>query len=40
VPRVTPDPYFTLSQVALNDTIMIFAFAPIVAPSEVPWSSN
>ena len=24
------DPYFTLSQVALNDTIMIFAFAPIV----------
>ena len=25
------DPYFTLSQVALNDTIMIFAFAPIVA---------
>ncbi len=25
------DPYFTLSQVALNDLIMIFAFAPIVA---------
>ena len=25
------DPYFTLSQVALNDVIMIFAFAPIVA---------
>ena len=24
------DPYFTLSQVALNDTIMIVAFAPIV----------
>ena len=24
------DPYFTLSQVALNDAIMIFAFAPIV----------
>lgn len=24
------DPYFTLSQVALNDLIMIFAFAPIV----------
>ncbi|HEY3698243.1 MAG TPA: arsenical-resistance protein, partial [Spongiibacteraceae bacterium] len=22
------DPYFTLSQVALNDTIMVFAFAP------------
>ena len=25
------DPYFTLSQVALNDFIMIFAFAPLVA---------
>jgi arsenite transporter len=25
------DPNFTLSQVALNDTIMVFAFAPIVA---------
>ena len=25
------DPLFTLSQVALNDTIMVFAFAPIVA---------
>lgn len=25
------DPYFTLSQVALNDSIMIVAFAPIVA---------
>ena len=25
------DPYFTLSQVALNGTIMVFAFAPIVA---------
>ena len=24
------DPLFTLSQVALNDTIMVFAFAPIV----------
>ena len=24
------DPLFTLSQVAVNDTIMIFAFAPIV----------
>ena len=24
-------PLFTLSQVALNDTIMVFAFAPIVA---------
>ena len=25
------DPLFTLSQVALNDSIMVFAFAPIVA---------
>ena len=25
------DPYFTLSQVALNDSIMVVAFAPIVA---------
>jgi hypothetical protein len=25
------DPYFTLSQVALNDAIMIIAFAPLVA---------
>ena len=25
------DPYFTLSQVALNDAIMVVAFAPIVA---------
>jgi len=25
------EPHFTLSQVALNDVIMIFAFAPIVA---------
>ena len=25
------DPYFTLSQVALNDVIMVFAFAPLVA---------
>lgn len=39
------DPYFTLSQVALNDTIMIFAFAPIVglllgiASITVPWST-
>jgi ACR3 family arsenite transporter len=24
------DPLFTLSQVALNDTIMVFAFAPLV----------
>ena len=25
------EPHFTLTQVALNDTIMVFAFAPIVA---------
>ena len=28
---VEGEPHFTLSQVALNDTIMVFAFAPIVA---------
>jgi len=39
------DPYFTLSQVALNDTIMIFAFAPIVglllglSAIIVPWDT-
>jgi ACR3 family arsenite transporter len=39
------DPYFTLTQVALNDTIMIFAFAPIVAlllgvaSIRVPWDT-
>jgi ACR3 family arsenite transporter len=39
------DPYFTLSQVALNDSIMIFAFAPIVAlllglsAIVVPWDT-
>jgi ACR3 family arsenite transporter len=39
------DPYFTLSQVALNDAIMIFAFAPIVglllglASITVPWGT-
>ncbi len=39
------DPYFTLSQVALNDTIMVFAFAPIVAlllgvaSISVPWAT-
>jgi ACR3 family arsenite transporter len=39
------DPYFTLSQVALNDTIMIFAFAPLVglllgiASISVPWDT-
>lgn len=42
---VKGDPYFTLSQVALNDTIMIFAFAPLVglllgiASIEVPWAT-
>lgn len=39
------DPVFTLSQVALNDTIMIFAFAPIVglllglSAITVPWDT-
>ncbi len=39
------DPLFTLSQVALNDSIMIFAFAPIVAlllgmsSIVVPWET-
>ncbi len=39
------DPLFTLSQVALNDTIMMFAFAPIVglllglSAITVPWST-
>ncbi|VAX02998.1 Arsenical-resistance protein ACR3, partial [hydrothermal vent metagenome] len=39
------DPLFTLSQVALNDSIMIFAFAPIVAlllglsSIIVPWDT-
>ncbi|MHB1359415.1 MAG: ACR3 family arsenite efflux transporter [Rhodocyclaceae bacterium] len=39
------DPLFTLSQVALNDTIMIFAFAPIVgvllgiSAIIVPWDT-
>ena len=38
-------PGFTLSQVALNDLIMVFAFAPIVAPLlgissiHVPWET-
>lgn len=37
------DPNFTLSQVALNDTVMVFALAPIVAlllglsSITVPW---
>jgi arsenite transporter len=39
------DPVFTLSQVALNDTIMVFAFAPIVglllglSSITVPWAT-
>ena len=39
------DPHFTLTQVALNDTIMIFAFAPIVAlllgvsSITIPWET-
>ncbi len=39
------DPYFTLSQVALNDAIMVVAFAPIVAlllglsSITVPWGT-
>ncbi|CAD6543001.1 ACR3 family arsenite efflux transporter [Paraburkholderia metrosideri] len=39
------DPYFTLSQVALNDAIMVVAFAPLVAlllglsAIAVPWDT-
>lgn len=39
------DPLFTLSQVALNDTLMVFAFAPIVglllglSSITVPWAT-
>jgi len=39
------EPHFTLTQVALNDTIMVFAFAPIVglllglSAITVPWST-
>ncbi len=39
------DPYFTLSQVAVNDLIMVFAFAPIVgfllglSSIKVPWET-
>jgi ACR3 family arsenite transporter len=39
------DPYFTLTQVALNDVIMVFAFAPIVglllgiSSITVPWNT-
>ena len=39
------DPYFTLSQVAVNDLIMVFAFAPLVglllgvSSITVPWDT-
>ena len=39
------EPHFTLSQVALNDTIMVFAFAPLVglllglSAITVPWAT-
>ncbi|CAG9167944.1 Arsenical-resistance protein Acr3 [Cupriavidus laharis] len=39
------DPYFTLTQVALNDTIMVVAFAPVVglllglSSITVPWET-
>lgn len=39
------EPHFTLSQVALNDTIMVFAFAPIVglllglSSIAIPWET-
>jgi len=39
------DPYFTLSQVAMNDLIMVFAFAPLVglllgvSSITVPWAT-
>ena len=42
---VEGEPHFTLSQVALNDAIMIFAFAPLVAlllglsSITVPWAT-
>ncbi len=42
---VDGEPHFTLSQVALNDTIMVFAFAPLVAlllglsSITVPWAA-
>ena len=42
---VEGEPHFTLSQVALNDAIMVFAFAPIVAlllglsSITVPWNT-
>ncbi len=42
---VDGEPYFTLSQIALNDTIMVVAFAPIVglllglSAITVPWNT-
>jgi ACR3 family arsenite transporter len=39
------DPYFTLSQIALNDAIMVFAFAPLVglllglSSIAIPWDT-
>jgi ACR3 family arsenite transporter len=42
---VDGEPHFTLSQVALNDSIMVFAFAPLVAlllglsSIVVPWAT-
>ncbi|HET7882177.1 MAG TPA: ACR3 family arsenite efflux transporter [Acetobacteraceae bacterium] len=42
---VNGEPHFTLSQVALNDAIMVFAFAPIVglllglSSISVPWDT-
>ncbi len=42
---VNGEPMFTLSQVALNDTIMVFAFAPLVAlllgisSIAIPWDT-
>jgi len=42
---VDGEPHFTLTQVALNDTIMIFAFAPLVglllglSAISVPWAT-
>src|SRR5690606_40887293 len=39
------EPHYTLSQVALNDLIMVFAFAPLVglllgvASITVPWAT-
>lgn len=42
---VDGEPHFTLSQVALNDTIMVFAFAPLVglllglSSIVVPWQT-